>query len=948
MPTQALGKFEAPHMVDLAGRGETMLATPRQPPGNHDSEAPGTMIQHFEVIRELGRGGMGRVMLARDTKLARLVALKFLGIRGGTVAQRFVVEARATARCQHENIVVIYEVDEWCGSPYMALEYLEGISMKTLLEQGPVPIAQTIEILKKVCRALVRAHSFNMVHCDLKPDNILITKDGSVKVLDFGIARISGGADQAAVAAIHQELARGLHGLGGDENTVSGTPPYMSFEQWGIGEIDHRTDIWAMGIIMWEALCGEHPLPSLSTESILASAIALDEPLPSLATVAPHLPPEIIAIADRCLVKRKEGRYGSASELLAALEAASTVRVARRVTAEDCPYPGLAAYQEDDADRFFGREREVAAVISRLADHPLIALAGPSGVGKSSFLRAGVVPALKAASPWDVAIARPGRSPLANLVTAVDAFWRHDSEVEPTLLDLDAIIERCKAEPGYLGGILRAHAKRRNTRILLFIDQFEELFTQTTSEERAHFAAVLLGAADDVSAPIRVVLSIRSDFIDRAAEVPALLDQITKGVVFLQPLSQAGIADALTQPLAQVDYAFESDELVTDMIHALRGVSGALPLLQFAAASLWDRRDRVQRKLTRTAFEELGGIAGALANHAEALVRALPSAQQTLLKAIMLRLVTPEGTRATVERSELEAIDAAAPVAALLDQMIGARLLTTDVEGANPRVELIHESLVTHWPSLRRWREDHSEDASFLHELRPAAKQWDQRGRPKGLLWAGDAAKEAELFLRRYTGELSTRERDFLKAAARELRGQQRRKKMLVVSGFALLMGLVAAAAVALVIVRRAQHDATAQRDTAQREAQRALLAENEAKQHLDEVQSEQRLRQAADAQRAQAEVAAQRAEADKQSTQVSLTDAESKVAAGENELERKNRLLQASLKEALAARARADQAVAAAEAAKAALAKRLEAEQAEVAKLKKDAGKLVSGGGLH
>jgi eukaryotic-like serine/threonine-protein kinase len=908
-------------------------------------DAPGTMIAHFEVIRELGRGGMGRVVLARDTKLARLVALKFLSLQGGDLAQRFVVEARATARCQHENIVVIYEVDEWQGSPYMALEYLEGFSMKDALEAGTMSLAQTVEIMKKVCRALVRAHSFNMVHCDLKPDNILLTKDGSVKVLDFGIARISGGADQAAVAAISQDLVRGLGGVTIDDNTVCGTPPYMSFEQWGLGEIDHRTDIWAMGIIFWEALTSQHPLPNLTTESILASAVNIDEPLPSLASVAPHLPNDIVVAVDRCLNKRKDGRFASAAELLETLEALTPSRASKRNEDEVCPYPGLSAYQQEDADRFFGRQREVASVVGRLADHPLIALAGPSGVGKSSFLRAGLVPALKAASAWDVVIARPGRSPLLNLVTAVDALWRHDSKVGPMVADIDSIIERCKDEPGYLSGLIRAHAKRKQVRVLIFVDQFEELYTQGDDKERALFAAVLLGAADDVSSPIRVVMSIRSDFIDRAGEHPALLQRITNGVVFLQPLSHAGIADALTQPLAQVGYRFESDDLVRDMIGSLRNVSGALPLLQFAAASLWDRRDRSQRLLTRAAYDELGGIGGALANHAEGLVRALPSAQQSLLRSVMLRLVTPDGTRAIVARTDLEAIDD--NVAALLDQMITARLLTTDVDGADAHVELIHESLVTHWPSLRRWRDDQSEDAAFLHELQPAARQWEQRDRAKGLLWAGSAAVDAQNFLDSFVGDLPKRERDFLEATIRESKRQQRRRKWMLVGGFSVLLGLVAAASVALIVVRGAQRDATSQRDTAQRETARATAAESAAKARLDEVQREQQLRLAADARRAEAEKATKQAETDKQATAVSLQTAETQVAQSQDELEKQNRKLKDTVRQAVAARQRADEATAKAEAAQVALAKKLEDERAENAKLKKAAGKLVGAGGL-
>ena len=303
------------------------------------------MVQQFEVIREIGRGGMGTVLLARDNKLARLVALKFLGVTGGDLAPRFIVEARATASCSHENIVVIYQVDEWQGAPYMALEYLEGVTLEELLAKERPSMPRVVEIMTAGARALVRAHSLGLVHCDLKPANILLTRDGTIKVLDFGIARIvkDAGKDQR-LAAIHRELSRGLN-LTIEDTGVSGTLPYMSFEQWGLGEIDHRTDIWAVGIILWEALAGLHPLGKVSMETIMESVATIDTPLPSLASVAPQLPEPLIAIVDRCLAKDKLGRFANTSELLAALEQLHFVRRDSHRSDDESPFLGMAAFQ---------------------------------------------------------------------------------------------------------------------------------------------------------------------------------------------------------------------------------------------------------------------------------------------------------------------------------------------------------------------------------------------------------------------------------------------------------------------------------------------------------------------------------------------------------------------------------------------------------------------------
>jgi serine/threonine protein kinase len=176
----------------------------RAPPDRAFLQA-GSTFKHYEIIRRLGQGGMGAVFLARDTKLGRLVAIKVLLRRGGADAGRFLAEARATARCKHENIVVIHEVDEIHGTPYMVLEYLEGRTLRDWMAQrkggstsepparhstpGPLPPSLAVELILPVVRALGCAHQLGIVHRDLKPENILLTDAGPVKVLDFGMGR---------------------------------------------------------------------------------------------------------------------------------------------------------------------------------------------------------------------------------------------------------------------------------------------------------------------------------------------------------------------------------------------------------------------------------------------------------------------------------------------------------------------------------------------------------------------------------------------------------------------------------------------------------------------------------------------------------------------------------------------------------------------------------------
>src|SRR5262249_15226980 len=210
-------------------------------------------INQYEMIKMLGEGGMGTVFLARDLRLGRRVAIKFLQSQQAEFTRRFLVEARATARCQHENIVVIYEVGEYGNAPYIVLEFLNGKPLTAYTEGGQkLPYTRAVEIMIAVLRALQCAHEQGIVHRDLKPDNIFITDSGTIKVLDFGIAKIVQDHNAAPDATGAQrmpnpiELATGTNASLTQVGAIMGTLQYMSPEQWGIGvEIDHLTDIWA-------------------------------------------------------------------------------------------------------------------------------------------------------------------------------------------------------------------------------------------------------------------------------------------------------------------------------------------------------------------------------------------------------------------------------------------------------------------------------------------------------------------------------------------------------------------------------------------------------------------------------------------------------------------------------------------------------------------------------
>ncbi|WP_437288368.1 nSTAND1 domain-containing NTPase [Sorangium sp. So ce406] len=851
------------------------------PPGDEAAAAPARdvtllessdFVNDYEIIRKLGQGGMGIVYLARDTKLGRLVAIKFLLSYTGRGIERILDEARATARCRHENIVVIHEVDEIHGCPYLVLEYIKGRSLREWLTQrerpgasGWPPLAappgsmsprHAIELMIPVVRALLCAHEVGIVHRDLKPENIRLDDAGRIKVLDFGLAkRIDAGLASAITGA--------GAALAGDadarrKSAIAGTPHYMAPEQLLGSDMDGRTDLWAVGIILHELLTGAHPLDPFS-RARLSEVVDLDVPMPSLCARRPELG-ALGALVDRCLEKRKAARVGSAGELLAELEALLPDRRSLDLSEGESPFAGLFSFQEADAARFFGRDRDITAIAVRLRSQQLLVIAGPSGAGKSSLGRAGIIPALKRSNDrWESFVLRPGRRPLSALADVlaqvVEAPPARASEgaaaSSPEPADHDGLVATLRTQPGCLGARLRARCRRDGPRrrALLFVDQLEELYTLGAApEERAAFIACLEGVADDASSPLRVLLAVRSDFLDRLAEHRDFMIGVTRGLWFLPPMGRDDLREALTRPLGAAGYRFETAEMVEHMLGTLESTRSPLPLLQFTAGKLWDARDRARRLLTQASYEQLGGVAGALSAHADAVLSALPPREQRLVRAVLLRLVTPERTRAVVSLDELQELapggegDGAEAIAQVVQHLAGARLLLLGAGGeaggefGGPTVELVHESLIERWPKLGQWLAESERDAQLVARLRVAAQQWAASGEDEGLLWRDRAAGEARAWYERRRAEqgaasrveLGKREERYLRAVA-ALAERARRLRLRQRFGTAVLVAIGAVATVVLLLAMKAHQEKARANQEATRANQEAARANQEA-----------------------------------------------------------------------------------------------------------------------
>ena len=262
-------------------------------------------ISHYIILEKIGEGGMGVVYKAQDLKLQRLVALKFLpsNLLGDEEAKaRFLREARAAAALQHPNICTIHEIDEADGYTFIVMAYLEGEELRKHIEKGPLSLERLLDIAIQVARGLQEAHGKGVVHRDIKPANIMDTTTGQAVLMDFGLAQIASAASK---------LTR--------EGTTVGTSAYMSPEQTSGEKTDHRTDIWALGVVLYEMATGQTPFQGHYEQAILYSILhEAPEPITALRT---GIPPELERIANKCLAKRADERYQTVSDLLADLGA---------------------------------------------------------------------------------------------------------------------------------------------------------------------------------------------------------------------------------------------------------------------------------------------------------------------------------------------------------------------------------------------------------------------------------------------------------------------------------------------------------------------------------------------------------------------------------------------------------------------------------------------------
>jgi WD40 repeat protein len=834
--------------------------------------AADTLVGRFRVLRFLGRGATGEVFLARDQVLGRKVALKLLSARGDAM-DSLLREARTTARFAHPHIVTVYEVGEHEGRPWLALEYVEGGTLRDRLRKGRPAPRESLRIALAIAQALREAHRHLVLHRDLKPGNVLMARDGRLRVADFGLA-VSAIASDRPPPSVPEPRAFAI-----SVSRTCGTPGYMAPEQWTSGDVSGATDVWALGVVLYEMLAGHRPFDGDSDASLaLQTCQAPPAPRPE---ELQGVPAPVAALIARCLEKDPRDRP-TAEQVVERLEALLAGPLARSDGEEECPFRGLFPFGEEHAHLFFGRDAECDELIERLRHAPVMPIVGPSGAGKSSFVMAGLVPRLKETGAWHVLVMRPGAHPFETLAARLEgpksrsrapspagsparsrapsrsedetvSLGAHDGEEVqaepevPTVPQLPAI-EGAPAQTGSLAERLRDSPRTLNlelqrlsellqAKVLLFVDQLEELHALVDDpEERRRFMLAICAAADDEEAPVRVVFTLRDDFLGSLAVGREAREALGRLQVVRGPDREA-LEQILTRPLAVAGYAFDDPTLAAQMLDAVRGESASLPILQFALRALWDRRDRARKLLCRSSHDAMGGVLGAFAEHADGVLRGLSPAQAQIARQLLLRLISPEGTRrASARRALLDGLPAEAE--GVLDRLVQARIVTAGAMQAAPddsasasgggdaggadgagelALELVHESLVRTWTRLARWLDESRVERAFLGEIEQAAALWERRGERDEEVWQGAALADALRRLDAAPVPPPARVRRFVEAGRR--RDARRTSRLRLATSGALALS-AALAAVFYVQKQTVQQRA----DEVQREAARAAL----------------------------------------------------------------------------------------------------------------------------
>ncbi|MCU0542278.1 MAG: CHAT domain-containing protein [Oscillatoriaceae cyanobacterium Prado104] len=466
------------------------------------------------------------------------------------------------------------------------------------------------------------------------------------------------------------------------------------------------------------------------------------------------------------------------------------------------PYQGLSAFGEEDADFFFGQEKFAKNLVEIVQKQPLVAVVGPSGSGKSSVVFAGLIPKLRKQGNWLIESFRPGKEPFVQLASVLV------QQLEPAA----GATQQLREAVGLAGDLQQgrialqqivSHILERNSgkQLLLVADQFEELYTLCqVREERERFVDGLLAAVDREN--MTLVLTLRADFYSYVLSSRPLLDALQEYTpLLLGSMKREELQAAIELPAQKLEVELEA-QLIQRILDDVGSEPGNLPLLEFALTRLWEKQ--INRELTHQAYEEIGGVKKAIANHAEQIYQQLSETERKQAQRIFVQLVRPgegtEDTRRVATRAEVGEDNWN-----LVSYLAGypARLVVTGRQEQEDTVEVVHEALIREWVTLREWMNASRQFRTWQERLKVALREWKNDNHDSGALLRGVPLTVAEDWLRKRADEMTQEERDFIQLSVkerdRERQKKQRRRQLTIVglSGFsAIAFGLAGLAGV--------------------------------------------------------------------------------------------------------------------------------------------------------
>lgn len=767
---------------------ESTLPGPRARATTADDEAapgfPPATFQGYQIRRLLGEGAMGAVYLASDVQLDREVAIKFIKAGSGD-AERFTIEARAAAKLQHPNVAAVYAVGAVDERQFIVSEYVRGQGLHTL--EVPVPWAQALRIGVALSRGVAAVHRAGVLHRDIKPANIVMSESGAPKLVDFGLAKFlerddarraqatTEAATKAATKATTKAATKAT-----TDNSVLGTPHYVAPEIWNDEPATARTDVYALGAVLYYLCAGYVPhFSAVSLDELQRMANQRDAP--ALGEQVADVDPNFAAIVDRCLARDPARRHGSADDLRDALEQLTWAERTQPLWAGN-PYRGLAAFEAEHRSLFFGRDSDIRRLVDRLRSQRFVLAAGQSGVGKSSLVRAGVLPAIEERGlgdgrQWSAHTLTPGSRPVLALARALATSL--DTEEGPLADALVADFMAC-------GQKLREyHGADRGT--VLFVDQLEELVTDSDPDEAAAFMDSMAYVIERTPG-VRVAATVRADKVAELVAAPALGQLIERALYIVRPLDAAAIRETIIRPAQASNARFADGALVDQLVDATEASAGGLPLLQFALAELWDRMDTRRMVIEERALVEIGGVEGALARHADGVMAAFEQRKRELAEDCLVRLVTVQRMRAHRsldyllggrDRRRLE----------VLATLVDGRLVVVQDVGGEPSYGLAHDALITSWGYLRNLLDQQGGLRAVKARLAQDAEEWHREGKDPEFLWRDRRLREAAPVR---VAELPDADAAFLRASLRRKARDRWVRRFAIGIPLALVLVLVA------------------------------------------------------------------------------------------------------------------------------------------------------------